>query len=775
MTADGFSCLRCAQWSRSVFAILNAGSRALFYNDPLSHEPFRSKEKVATAILGLFFIVIYPILMVKSIANIESQPDLHYHQAAFDYNFDWGPLSLGLSGNFLYNFGIQIPLNAHLSPLLGLARALSANHQIKIALLLFFLAMAALLWAAGRLIKLRPVPRIILVGLATLIVTVPVGLEKFVYIVPPYFLTHLLNCGLWWHEASILSLAAVLLFFLLGQLRSSVANLTLGFLFGAICLITLLAFAEGALFIAPIIVFYCLGFLVTSRNRLELLWKALSASLLAVFMVALRLHTFFINLYSYTFGGYFPDLFTLDAATLFQLSNMATALPYDYRIQIFYSISIFTVCCAALLASENLKRLAIAALTCESCIIGLAIINIFLFKADIAFFYLEFLHLPVLVTFFVLFWLILFSTGSILLVQVLDAGCRYSQRIVVASWLSAIRNNLHWAAWAIPIAALARALTIPILTSFHMYPAKEPPSVEIIRDELALTAGEPFRGRLLTLAGMNSESRDQWPGGAGSVLDVLGSQYRVLIGNDHYVNMLPLRVPVANEFGHWTSPLTFIFLRSFFGRNDDVIAVKAMFPLRSYNERIAKLIGVRIVVTDAPNIEGGTLLYETRAGIADLRVYRVSGVNLGQFSPTQSTNVSRAAEVIEALSSPSFNPEREVLVEEQLPLDLVPGRLVSVTTEYGPKLVVKAESAGTSILVLPFEYSYCLQLNVPKSQSARLLPVNLQQVGLLFNANVRAEISYRFGPLDDPHCRQRDLDRIARLRLREVLASMPMR
>ena len=113
----------------------------------------------------------------------------------------------------------------------------------------------------------------------------------------------------------------------------------------------------------------------------------------------------------------------------------------------------------------------------------------------------------------------------------------------------------------------------------------------------------------------------------------------------------------------------------------------------------------------------------------------------------------------------TFDPERDVVVEEQIDGNLVPAQSVSVVTDFGPTLTVRAELPGRSLLVLPFEFSRCLRIDSEEQEPARLVAVNLQQTGLLFDQHVSARISYRFGVFDHPQCRREDLARADRLRL----------
>jgi len=58
---------------------------------------------------------------------------------------------------------------------------------------------------------------------------------------------------------------------------------------------------------------------------------------------------------------------------------------------------------------------------------------------------------------------------------------------------------------------------------------------------------------------------------------------------------------MMNEYQHWTSPVSFVFLRTFFGKTDDRFG-KAFFPLHAFHLRTARLMGVRMVATDATDI-----------------------------------------------------------------------------------------------------------------------------------------------------------------------------
>ena len=130
--------------------------------------------------------------------------------------------------------------------------------------------------------------------------------------------------------------------------------------------------------------------------------------------------------------------------------------------------------------------------------------------------------------------------------------------------------------------------------------------------------------------------------------------------------------------------------------------------------------------------------------------------------------ISTAAEAFSALRSPDFDPERNVIVERDIEKNLQPAFSATVTVDFGPTLIVRAMSPGHSLLVLPFEYSNCLHVTAKLGQP-QLMPVNLQQTGLIFENSVEAEITYRFGLFNDSSCRGKDRKRADDLRLTEAL------
>jgi hypothetical protein len=757
---------------KSLYASAVKGAGGLFL---AKHERTSRRGHIHVALLVLFFVATFAMLLARSRILLSEQTDQHYHLAAIDFDVDWGTPFFSLAGNLLNNFGVQIPLNGNLAPVLGLARRFFPAQQIEVSMLGFFLLTGGLLWMLGYVCGIRPVPRTLVAGIAALLLTVPTGLDRILFVIPPIALSHFLILGLWWYEDALLVMGAVLAFLLLGLRPGAAMNVLLAAAFWILCYLVLLAFPAGAVFAVPIIAIYCAVFLFSAASRAELLWKGAGAAALAVAFLITHIPTFFTNLYSYTFSTFLQA--EPGPAPWWQVlerpfsadSNIATvymqAHALDRRMFFVWIVSIICACITIFKSSGLLRRLAIGVVSCEIGIPVVAAANMAIAQHAYTPFYSEMFHLPLLVWFFALAMLILLIPLDRRLQNAIAAApLRFRTGDVRA------RPALRYGAvvyWGIAALLIGRyAFTTP--RDQYAYSAAQPQSVRMLKDEIAAKPGEPFHGRLLVLVGTQGAPGMQWYQGSHAVSDAI-FRYRVFLGNDHYISLAAFGIPLATEYGHWTSPVTYAFLRAFFSHRDDVFSDRAFFPLRVFNPRVAKLMGMRMVATDAPEIAEGKLVYETMAGDSPLRLFRLDGVNLGQYSPTRPIMASTAAEALSTIGNPAFNPEDDVVVEKALELDLVPAQAAEVVTDFGPTLSVRAESTGWSMLVLPFEYSACLQLHHEGSPAARIIPVNLQQTGLLFQGRIDVRLAYRYGPLDHPECRRQDVERANRIELRQAV------
>ncbi len=139
-------------------------------------------------------------------------------------------------------------------------------------------------------------------------------------------------------------------------------------------------------------------------------------------------------------------------------------------------------------------------------------------------------------------------------------------------------------------------------------------------------------------------------------------------------------------------------------------------------------------------------------------LYELNDPNLGNYSPTNQFVGITASESIERMRSSDFDPRKDVILHKS-----ISGTLESATSsvlifEKG-YMRVKANSPSQSLLVLPLQYSHCLEIDTIKSQKnddIELLKANVGLTAIRFSGNIDYKITLGFGPYSNFGCRLLD-------------------
>jgi len=129
-------------------------------------------------------------------------------------------------------------------------------------------------------------------------------------------------------------------------------------------------------------------------------------------------------------------------------------------------------------------------------------------------------------------------------------------------------------------------------------------------------------------------------------------------------------------------------------------------------------------------------------------VYELPRPNVGNYSPTELVTADSGAEMLEFMRRPDFDFTRKPVVGSSGPSlgSLVPADEMRLTVIRGG-LHVAGYSDGTSLVVLPQQFSHCLK---PRDPSVRLIRVDFLLTGTILFASVPAERSRRCqGPRHD--------------------------
>jgi len=311
------------------------------------------------------------------------------------------------------------------------------------------------------------------------------------------------------------------------------------------------------------------------------------------------------------------------------------------------------------------------------------------------------------------------------------------------AWTAAAWSTALMVAALIPVATASYRVRIaPTLPDYGAPFPSEPELVRYLEDAIGLRVGSEFRGSLTSRAPPPTEDAPSLN------------------------NLWMHNIPTANEYSQLVTPQALYFTSALF-KHDIVLGALNSFghwigPDLSYDLlfKTLRAVGVHYVI-----------VYD-RFGEADRRhfpfvtvprrpvgleptnwlVYELPNPNLGNYSPTEVVIAKSGAEIIAAIRAPRFDFTKQVLVSTAIEAPLVPANNMRLSL-IRDGLHVSGSSSGTSLVVLPQQFSRCLRAHDAR---VRLVRANLFQTGLIFSSNVDTDITFDYG-IFSPACRRPDL------------------
>jgi hypothetical protein len=300
------------------------------------------------------------------------------------------------------------------------------------------------------------------------------------------------------------------------------------------------------------------------------------------------------------------------------------------------------------------------------------------------------------------------------------------------------------------------------------FPQPETAITRILKSEIALGPGRPFRGRVANLTGSIFPDEREW-----KRYSLVHFFAQLATGNLHDgPGLWQDDIPTLLEYNTLITPANFVFLRTLLTKPTDIVT-RNIIGTRRINQHILRLIGIRFILTDC-EVPGARL----RAQLAiptplksrellgypklqmenfQLYLYELDDVNVGQYSPTEIKVAKNAGEVLTLLSGTDVPFAKTVFVTDPIREELSPALFEALTVERDGYRI-RAMSQGRSVLLLPIEFSRCWKIAGQTSASAvRLFRADLLLTGVLFEGRLDAQILFHTGPFSDSACRLQDL------------------
>ena len=289
---------------------------------------------------------------------------------------------------------------------------------------------------------------------------------------------------------------------------------------------------------------------------------------------------------------------------------------------------------------------------------------------------------------------------------------------------------LPWAALAVWVPPYEK----PMLKNQNPYrwPPLRTPIVEFLEREIALRPGQPFRGRVVNLAGGSFDPKFVHVPYINQ--HIYDSMVAFFLGNDHREYGFSFYdVPTLDDSNDFNSPFLH-FLMSRFLNPERSLFVRAHEYATLFKPKILAQLGVRYVLIEEP-LPGRTPARELELAAGRKQyLYELEEPNVSGRAVTRVTVARTAAEALAHQLSPDFDYHNDAVVFDSLPY----GNLVQVSRSrldvYRGYLRVSAEAAGRALLVLPVEFSQCLEFRweITGAELPVAVRVNLDQTAVLF-------------------------------------------
>jgi hypothetical protein len=308
--------------------------------------------------------------------------------------------------------------------------------------------------------------------------------------------------------------------------------------------------------------------------------------------------------------------------------------------------------------------------------------------------------------------------------------------------------------------------------------SNEPELVQFFVDNTAQEIGRPFKGAVL--------------------FAFVPHDYATLLT---VTNLWLRSVPTISEYGQLVTTQSLYFNATVL--NNDMREVLNAFvpivvPSPDVFERLLPMLGTRYyVVGDHRNDSGvshivssadqsGSSLaaqsgqpvhvfpqgsHHTAGAAGRWRVYELPHPNVGNYSPTQLLVAETAAAAAAIMRQSDFDPAKQAVLTTKVEVDesLVAARNMQMSLIRGG-LHVSGHSRGTSLVVLPQQFSHCLRA---RDETVRLTRANLMLTGIIFSGDVDTDILFDYGVFT-PRCRWADLSDIRELKMQVDARRAPL-
>ena len=289
-----------------------------------------------------------------------------------------------------------------------------------------------------------------------------------------------------------------------------------------------------------------------------------------------------------------------------------------------------------------------------------------------------------------------------------------------------------------------------------LYPPVRTSITKILEEEIGLFGDNKYSGRVITVTDpLESDTSNSPNDSTWARIHRFENFIFDQIGNEHRgTGFIYFGIPKISTYTALLSPSFFRFSMNYLSFAQDM-QIRNEPVLRRLDLDIFRMIGVRFVVSNRKindlrvretiQLQGNTALF----------LYDIGAVNVGNYSPTKVVVSESLDESFGVIGKPDFDAKVTVVSDVLLDGSFVPAKTASILHK-GNDLLVEGTSSGTSILLLPFEFSRCFDVTARSGEEPILFRANTLLTGVVFTGSVDVWLKYRTGPFHNSTCRIQD-------------------
>ncbi|HWX85650.1 MAG TPA: hypothetical protein VNZ48_18790 [Xanthobacteraceae bacterium] len=306
---------------------------------------------------------------------------------------------------------------------------------------------------------------------------------------------------------------------------------------------------------------------------------------------------------------------------------------------------------------------------------------------------------------------------------------------------------------ALFVLAAILVLRKPPTPSVNPFPPQITPVVTILKANIAIDSSSAFKGRIVTVMPIAPGRGDAW-----EQQSLAAAEWAKLAGNDEMsIGLWYYRIPTLFEYNQFLSPAFHALVKRALQRPP--IAHQRNITVFTYPDaRLLKLLGVRYVLMPRPDAALGELrATEDRAG-EPWGLIELPEPNLATYSPTSVETRRDLASALDFVVDDKVDLTARAVAQDDVRGPLTPARSAALSMA-GKDLHVVADSDGRSLVIVPVEFSHCIELSETHQgagDGSALLRIDGLLTGIAFDRHLDAVLSFRFGPLRDAFCRWQD-------------------